>query len=103
MKCSAERARYLVGSCAEVWILDCWWLTACSCLFRTAQVLINTIGMAAATSATVWMVAPTRSYGTVHKFPWQQVSSRHEMAAGVVTEAARDCDFFRCKRTERPG
>ncbi|GLC55983.1 hypothetical protein PLESTB_001051700 [Pleodorina starrii] len=36
-------------------------------------VLINTIGMAAATSATVWMVAPTRSYGTVHKFPWQQM------------------------------
>ncbi|EFJ43257.1 hypothetical protein VOLCADRAFT_106890 [Volvox carteri f. nagariensis] len=36
------------------------------------MVLINTIGMAAATSATVWMVAPTRSYGTVHKFPWQQ-------------------------------
>ncbi|KAG2496868.1 hypothetical protein HYH03_005269 [Edaphochlamys debaryana] len=36
-------------------------------------VLINTIGMAAATSATVWMVAPTRSYGSVHKFPWQQM------------------------------
>lgn len=40
-------------------------------------VLINTIGMAAATSAIVWMVAPTRSYGTVHKFPWQQVSLLH--------------------------
>ncbi|GFR46673.1 hypothetical protein Agub_g8288 [Astrephomene gubernaculifera] len=36
-------------------------------------VLINTLGMAAATSATVWMVAPTRSYGNVHKFPWQQM------------------------------
>ncbi|PNH06811.1 hypothetical protein TSOC_006794, partial [Tetrabaena socialis] len=36
-------------------------------------VLINTLGMAAATSATVWMVAPTRSYGSVHKFPWQQM------------------------------
>ncbi|KXZ54311.1 hypothetical protein GPECTOR_5g396 [Gonium pectorale] len=35
--------------------------------------LINTFGMAAATAATVWMVAPTRSYGTVHKFPWQQM------------------------------
>jgi hypothetical protein len=42
-------------------------------------VLINTIGMAAATSATVWMVAPTRSYGSVHKFPWQQVRQ------GVIT------------------
>lgn len=38
-------------------------------------VLINTMGMAAATGATVWMVAPTRSYGSVHKFPWQQVRS----------------------------
>lgn len=36
-------------------------------------VLINTMGMAAATGATVWMVAPTRSYGSVHKFPWQQM------------------------------
>lgn len=35
---------------------------------------INTIGLAAATAATVWLLAPTRSYGSVHKFPWQQVS-----------------------------
>lgn len=35
--------------------------------------MINTIGMAAATAATVWLLAPTRSYGSVHKFPWQQV------------------------------
>lgn len=38
--------------------------------------LINTLGMAAATSATVWLLAPTRSYGSVHKFPWQQVRGR---------------------------
>lgn len=38
-------------------------------------VLINTLGMAAATGATVWMVAPSRSYGSIQKFPWQQVSS----------------------------
>lgn len=36
-------------------------------------VLINTLGFAAATAATTWMVAPTRSYGGVHKFPWQQM------------------------------
>jgi len=38
--------------------------------------LINSLGMAAATAATVWMVAPTRSYGSVQKFPWQQVRVR---------------------------
>lgn len=37
--------------------------------------LINTLGMAAATGATVWLVSPTRSYGSVHKFPWQQVNN----------------------------
>lgn len=36
-------------------------------------VMINTIGMAAATGATVWLVAPSRSYGSIQKFPWQQV------------------------------
>jgi hypothetical protein len=35
--------------------------------------MINSLGMAAATCATVWMVAPTRSYGSIQKFPWQQV------------------------------
>ena len=35
---------------------------------------INSVGLAAATAATVWLLAPTRSYGSVHKFPWQQVS-----------------------------
>ncbi len=35
--------------------------------------MINTIGMATATAATVWLLAPSRSYGSVHKFPWQQV------------------------------
>eukprot|EP00798_Chlamydomonas_sp_ICE-L_P002336 gene2336-8632_t len=34
--------------------------------------LINTLGMAVATGATTWLVAPSRSYGAVHKFPWQQ-------------------------------
>lgn len=34
--------------------------------------LINSLGMAVATGATTWLVAPTRSYGAVHKFPWQQ-------------------------------
>lgn len=38
-------------------------------------VLINTLGMAAATGAAVWVSAPTRSYGSVHKFPWQQMLS----------------------------
>lgn len=35
--------------------------------------MINSIGMAAATAATVWLLAPCRSYGSVHKFPWQQM------------------------------
>ncbi|GAX80601.1 hypothetical protein CEUSTIGMA_g8036.t1 [Chlamydomonas eustigma] len=35
--------------------------------------LINSLGMASATAATVWLLSPTRSYGAVHKFPWQQM------------------------------
>jgi hypothetical protein len=35
--------------------------------------LINSIGMMAAVGATVWMTAPSRAYGAVHKFPWQQM------------------------------
>ena len=35
--------------------------------------LINTLGMAVATGASTWLVAPSRSYGSVHKFGWQQV------------------------------
>lgn len=38
-------------------------------------VLINTLGLMAATGATTWIVAPTRSYGSLHKFPWQQTLS----------------------------
>lgn len=36
-------------------------------------VLINTLGMAVATASTVWLVSPTRSFGNVHKYPWQQL------------------------------
>lgn len=35
--------------------------------------LINTLGMAAATGATVWLLAPCRSFGSIQKFPWQQM------------------------------
>jgi hypothetical protein len=35
--------------------------------------LINSVGMAAAVGATVWITAPSRAYGAVHKFPWQQM------------------------------
>lgn len=38
-------------------------------------VAINTLGMMAATGATTWIVAPTRSYGSLHKYPWQQMLS----------------------------
>lgn len=34
---------------------------------------INSIGLAGATAAAVWMLAPTRSYGAMNKFPWQQM------------------------------
>jgi len=34
---------------------------------------INSLGMAAAVGATVWITAPSRAYGAVHKFPWQQM------------------------------
>lgn len=37
------------------------------------QVAINTLCFSAATGAAVWLVAPSRSYGNVHKFPWQQM------------------------------
>ena len=53
------------------------------CFFSPLQELdlaaINSIGMAAATAATVWLLAPTRSYGSVHKFPWQQVGGEKEL------------------------
>eukprot|EP00879_Flechtneria_rotunda_P000742 GHRR01000862.1.p1 GENE.GHRR01000862.1~~GHRR01000862.1.p1 ORF type:complete len:642 (+),score=246.10 GHRR01000862.1:97-2022(+) len=35
--------------------------------------LINSIGLAASVGATVWITAPSRAYGAVHKFPWQQM------------------------------
>jgi len=35
--------------------------------------LINSVGMAAAVGTTVWLTAPSRAYGAVHKFPWQQM------------------------------
>lgn len=34
---------------------------------------INSLGLAGATAAAVWMLAPTRSYGAMNKFPWQQM------------------------------
>ncbi|CAD7700006.1 unnamed protein product [Ostreobium quekettii] len=34
---------------------------------------INTLGLAAATSMVVWMLSPSRSYGTAKKFPWQSM------------------------------
>lgn len=37
--------------------------------------LINTVSVAASTAALVWLIAPTRSYGAVHKFPWQNMLS----------------------------
>ncbi|KAK9816670.1 hypothetical protein WJX72_003527 [[Myrmecia] bisecta] len=36
-------------------------------------VAINTLSLAAATGAMVWMVSPNRSYGAVHKQPWQNM------------------------------
>jgi hypothetical protein len=35
--------------------------------------IINSMGMAAAVGATVWITAPSRAYGAVHKFPWQSM------------------------------
>ena len=50
--------------------------------------LINSVGMAAATAATVWLLAPTRSYGSVHKFPWQQVGTG--LAIGATGEQSAE-------------
>lgn len=36
-------------------------------------VALNTVSLMAATGAMVWLVAPSRSYGAVHKFPWQNM------------------------------
>lgn len=38
-------------------------------------VAINTVGLMAGTAATVWILTPSRSYGAVHKLPWQQMLS----------------------------
>lgn len=35
--------------------------------------LINSLGLMAGVGATVWITAPSRAYGAVHKFPWQQM------------------------------
>jgi len=50
-----------------------WWVRRDRFLAELDLVLINTIGLAAATSTTVWLVSPSRSYGTVHKYPWQRM------------------------------
>ena len=34
-------------------------------------VAVNTVSLAGATGLMVWLVAPNRSYGAIHKFPWQ--------------------------------
>lgn len=36
-------------------------------------VAINTLGLAATSSAVFWMLSPSRSFGTVKKFPWQSM------------------------------
>lgn len=36
-------------------------------------VAINTLSVAAATGALVWLIAPNRSYGAVGKMPWQKM------------------------------
>ena len=33
---------------------------------------INTLSLAAANAALVWMVSPDRSFGAPHKMPWQK-------------------------------
>lgn len=50
-----------------------WWIRREKFQKEIDLALINTIGVAAATAATVWMVAPSRSYGSVHKLPWQRM------------------------------
>ncbi|KAK9826747.1 hypothetical protein WJX81_004762 [Elliptochloris bilobata] len=39
-------------------------------------VAINTLSLAAATGALVWLVSPNRSYGALHKFSWQNYLHR---------------------------
>ena len=36
-------------------------------------VALNTLSLMGATGAMVWLTAPNRSYGAVHKFPWQNM------------------------------
>lgn len=69
-------------------------------------VLINTLGMAVATASTVWLVSPTRSYGNVHKFPWQQMLDQLPNcvfdASGPLrqytTQLSRPCSILRPQR-----
>ena len=58
--------------------------------------LINTLGMAVATGATTWLVAPSRSYGSIHKFPWQQVRDQRKvsgMFCMALLPPIGDCNF----------
>jgi len=63
-------------------------------------VAINTLCLAAATGALVWLVSPNRSYGALHKFPWQNYLHRlpnHVFDASTplnrITAGARAAGF----------
>lgn len=46
--------------------------------------IINSFGMMFATAATSWCLTPTRSYGSVHKFAWQQVCRPVKIKVGLA-------------------
>lgn len=39
-------------------------------------VAINTVGLMAATTSVVWLIAPSRSYGAVNKLPWSDIRKK---------------------------
>ena len=45
---------------------------ACDLQQELDLVAINTLSLAAANAALVWMVSPDRSFGAPHKMPWQK-------------------------------
>lgn len=86
--CSLQAARGVVGrlmadpAFMQKLVIEEFVTAALSVLYESQQrgdrflkeldlVALNTVSLMGATGAMVWMTSPNRSYGAVHKFPWQ--------------------------------
>ena len=59
-------------------------------------VAINTLSVAGATGMLVWLLAPSRSYGAIHKLPWQK--ALHSMPSNLFDASTPYRQFSLGKR-----